>query len=585
MGHGELRVLADSDGTPPTRPQGIAKAPTGIAGLDELTHGGLPAGRPTLVCGGPGCGKTLLGASFLVNGAIRYGEAGVFVSFEERIPDLVKNVASLGFDLDDLIARRLLAVDQVRVEPAEIEETGQYDLEALFIRLGFAIDSVGARRIVLDTIETLFGGLGNQSILRAELRRLFEWLKERGVSTVITGERGDGALTRFGLEEYVSDCVIVLDHRIDNQTSTRRLRVMKYRGSAHGTNEYPFLIDDDGITVMPVTSAGLDHEVTDERVGSGIRQLDEMMGGRGYYRGSSILVSGMAGAGKSSIAGHFVDAACRRGERAVYFAFEESAAQIIRNMRSIGLDLQHWIDAGLLTFRTQRPTLQGLEMHLSSIYRDVERLNPQAVVLDPITSFGISSLTQEIYGMLLRLLDHFKARGVTSLMTSLTHGRGEDAVTDTHISSLMDTWLLLMNQESDGERNRRLYLLKSRGMPHSNQIREFLLTDQGIELRPVYVGPQGVLVGRARLAQEARDKASLLLQRQDVERRTRELERRRARSEARIEAIRAEMEGQEDELRRLAEEAEMREQQTGRDRDVEAKSQNTGDRLAGTFRP
>lgn len=565
--------------------QAIAKAPTGIAGLDELTHGGLPAGRPTLVCGGPGCGKTLLGASFLVNGATRYGEAGVFVSFEERIPDLVKNVASLGFDLDDLIGRKLLAVDQVRVEPAEIEETGQYDLEALFIRLGFAIDSVGARRIVLDTIETLFGGLGNQAILRAELRRLFEWLKERGVSTVITGERGEGALTRFGLEEYVSDCVIVLDHRVDNQTSTRRLRVMKYRGSAHGTNEYPFLIDDDGITVMPVTSAGLDHEVTGERVGSGIRQLDEMMGGQGYYRGSSVLVSGMAGAGKSSIAGYFVDAACGRGERSVYFAFEESAAQIIRNMRSIGLDLQRWIDAGLLTFRNQRPTLQGLEMHLSGIYRDVERLKPQAVVLDPISSFGISSLTQEVYGMLLRLLDHFKARGITSLMTSLTRARGEDALTDTPISSLMDTWLLLMNEENDGERNRRLYLLKSRGMAHSNQIREFLLTDQGIELRPVYVGPRGVLVGRARLAQEARDKAALLLQRQDVERRTRELERRRARSEARIEAIRAEMEAQEDELRRLAEEAEMREQQTGRDRDAEARSLNTGDLLPGTDRP
>lgn len=567
-------MLADSNGTPSTRPQGIAKAPTGIAGLDELTRGGLPAGRPTLVCGGPGCGKTLLSATFLVNGATRYGESGVFVSFEERIPDLVKNVASLGFDLDDLMARGLLAVDQVRVEPAEIEETGQYDLEALFVRLGFAIDSVGARRIVLDTIETLFGGLGDQAIVRAELRRLFEWLKERGVSTIVTGERGDGVLTRYGLEEYVSDCVIVLDHRVDNQTSTRRLRVVKYRGSAHGTNEYPFLIDDDGITVMPVTSAGLDHDAAQERIGSGIAQLDEMMGGQGWYRGSSILVSGMAGAGKSSVAAHFVDAACARGERAIYFAFEESSAQIVRNMRSIGLDLQRWIDAGLLTFRAQRPTLQGLEMHLSTIYRDIERLRPLAVVLDPITSFGENSLTPEVHGLLLRLLDHFKARGVTSLMTSLTHAGIGTARTDVHISSLMDTWLLLLNEERDGERNRRLYFLKSRGIPHSNQIREFLLTDQGIELRPVYVGADGVLLGRARMAQEAKDQAALLLQRQDVERRRRELERRRARSEARIQAIMAEIEGQEDELGRLVEEAEMREGQLFRDRDAEARSQN-----------
>jgi circadian clock protein KaiC len=463
----------------------LTKAPTGIDGLDQLTHGGLPAGRTTLVCGGAGCGKTLLAASFLANGALHFGEPGVFMGFEENAEELVVNVASIGFDLDRLIAQRMIAVDYVRVQRAEIEETGEYDLEGLFIRLNHAIDQIDAKRVVLDTIETLFGGLSAEAMLRAELRRLFGWLKDKGVTAIVTGERGDGQLTRHGLEEYVSDCVILLDHRVDDQVSTRRLRIVKYRGSAHGTNEYPFLIDDQGLAVVPITAADLNHEVSDERISTGIPDLDEMLGGQGYYRGSSILVSGMAGSGKTSVATHFADAACSRGERCLYFAFEESPAQLIRNMRSIGFDLARWVDRGLLRVSASRPSLYGLEMHLATIYRQVDQFEPAAVVVDPISSLLSEGTQADVHAMLLRLIDHLKARGCTTLLTELTHGSIEVALTGARVSSLMDSWLLLLNRESAGERNRQLYLLKSRGMAHSNQVREFLLSDRGIELRPV----------------------------------------------------------------------------------------------------
>jgi circadian clock protein KaiC len=531
---------------------GIDKAPTGIHGLDQLTAGGLPAGRPTLICGGPGCGKTLMAMTFLVNGAVSYGENGVFISFEERRDDLVKNVASLGYDLEQLIEDRAIAIDHVRVERSEIEETGEYDLEGLFIRLGYAIDSVGAKRIVLDTIETLFGGLSNTAILRAELRRLLEWLKDRGITAIITGERGDGQLTRHGLEEYVSDCVILLDHRLQSQVSTRRLRVVKYRGSSHGTNEYPFLIDDGGLSVMPVTSAGLDHAVTEERISTGVNGLDGMLGGRGYYRGSSILISGMAGSGKSSLVAHFADAVCRAGERCLYFAFEDSPRQIVRNMRSIGLHLQPWLSRDLLRFSANLPTVYGIEMHLVHMYRLIEQFNPSAVIVDPISSLMEAGAGNEIQMMLLRLIDHLKARQITSVFTNLTHGNIEMAKTDTNVSSLMDTWVLLYNRASNGEHNRELYVLKSRGMNHSNQVREFVLSSEGVDLREVYVGPDGVLTGSARAAQEAREEAESARRRQEAERRTLEINRRKAQIEAQIAALRADLAAEEDERMRLS---------------------------------
>jgi circadian clock protein KaiC len=564
-----------------SKPRGITKAPTGIEGLDELTGGGLPGGRPTLVCGGPGCGKTLFGATFLVKGAVEYGEPGVLMSFEEREDDLVKNVASLGYDLDDLITRGLMALDQVRVERSEIEETGDYDLEGLFIRLGFAIDSIGARRVVLDTIETLFSGLSNPGILRAELRRLFEWLKEKGVTAVITGERGEGQLTRHGLEEYVSDCVILLDHRVTHQISTRRLRVVKYRGSSHGTNEYPFLIDDGGITVMPITSAGLNYTVMDERISSGIPELDALMGGQGFYRASSVLISGTAGAGKSSLAAHLAEASCRSGERVLYFAFEESPAQIVRNMRSIGLDLKRWVDSGLLVFKAHRPSLQGLEMHLAGMYRDVQLLRPHMVVVDPISSLMSAGQDNEVQAMLVRLLDQLKSGGTTSVFTNLTHGNIEQATTDARVSSLIDTWFLLTNREMNGEFNRQLYLLKSRGMAHSNQLREFLLTETGIHLQPVYVGPEGVLTGSAKQAQSAKDRATKLLRRQELERRERELARRRRQLDLQIEAMRHEIEAEMDELQRLSSEGDLRDLQLGHDRDALASGRFTGHVMNG----
>lgn len=525
----------------------LPKSPTGIQGFDEITAGGLPAGRPTLVCGGAGCGKTLFGIEFLVRGATLYDEPGVFMSFEESNEELIKNVASLGFDLEDLIKNKKLALDHVHIERSEIEETGEYDLEGLFIRLGYAIDSIGAKRVVLDTIESLFAGLPNQLILRAELRRLFRWLKEKGVTAIITGERGDETLTRQGLEEYVSDCVIMLDHRVNEQTSTRRLRVVKYRGSLHGTNEYPFLIDETGFSVLPITSLGLEHIVSNERIPTGITELDEMLEGKGYFRGSTVLVSGTAGVGKTSVAAHFAEAACKRGERVLYFCFEESPNQLIRNMHSIGIKLEPWVHKGLLHFQATRPTFYGLEMHLAATHKAVKAFKPDIVIMDPINTFMLGDKENEVKTMLMRIVDFLKGNQITALLTSLTSIDGALDGSDAGISSLIDTWLLLRDIELNGERNRGMYVLKSRGMANSNQIREFILTDNGVKLREVYIGGNGVLTGSARVAQEANENAGLLIRKQDIERRKRELERKQKVLESRVAALHAEFKSEESE--------------------------------------
>ena len=527
--------------------QSLAKARTGITGLDEVTFGGLPAGRPTLVCGGPGCGKTLLATTFLVNGAVMFNEPGVFVSFEESSDDLIQNVISLGYDLGALVAQKKIAIDFVRVERSEIEESGEYDLEGLFVRLDYAIKSVGAKRVVLDTLEVLFAGLGDTQILRAEIRRLFAWLKQRNVTALITAEQGAGALTRFGIEEYVSDCVLLLDNRVSDQITTRRLRVVKYRGSAHGTNEYPFLIDAHGVSVLPVTSAGLAHAASDVVISTGIPGLNQMLGAGGFYGGTSILVSGTAGTGKTSLAAHFIEAVCARGERCLYFAFEESPAQIVRNMRSIGLDLQPRVDAGLLRFEAARPSLFGLEMHLARMYREIEEFAPAAVVLDPISA--LRGETGDVHSMLLRVIDLLKSRGITAFLTNLLSAEGMDHA-DAGMSSLMDTWLSLVQLETNGERNRGIYVLKSRGMNHSNQIREYQLTSQGVKLVDAYLGNSGVLTGSARIAQEMVDAASAVRRAQDNERKQRDIQRKRAALERQIEELRAELESEEEEARK-----------------------------------
>ncbi len=535
----------------------LPKARTGILGFDEVTFGGLPAGRASLVCGAAGCGKTLFAVTFLVQGATRFGEAGVFMSFEERADDLAANVASLGYDLDGLVAEHRLAIDHVRVERSEIEETGEYDLEGLFVRLGHAVDRIGAKRVVLDTIETLFAGLSNLSVLRAELRRLFGWLKDRGLTTVITGERGEGQLTRQGLEEYVSDCVILLDNRTLDQVTTRRLRVVKYRGSAHGTNEYPFLIDGQGMSVLPVTSAGLTHAVSNEVIGSGIAGLDAMLGAGGFFRGSSILLSGLAGTGKSTVAAHFADASCRRGERCLFCVFEESPEQICRNARSVGLDLQRHVESGLLRFEAARPSLYGLEMHLARMHRDLDAFDPALVVIDPISALRGPDV--EVYAALLRMVDLLKGRVITALFTSLRTDASAPGGTDLGLSSLMDAWVRLNDVELDGERNRTLYVIKARGMSHSNQVREYRMSDGGLEFIEAYVGPGGVLTGSARIAQEARERDAAERRRRDVERRRRELILRREAVERQVVELRAGLEVEEREMLMLLEEEEARE--------------------------
>ena len=530
--------------TPKSRPK-LPKVLTGIEGLDIITMGGLPKGRPTLVCGNAGCGKTLLAMEFLVRGATQFNEPGVFMAFEESTKDLIANVASLGFDLKGLIASKKIAVDFVYIERDEIAEAGEYNLDALFIRLGAEIDAIGAKRVVLDTIESLFTSLPNPTILRAELRRLFRWLKDKGVTAVITGESGTDTISRQGLEEYVSDCVILLDNRIDDEISSRRLRIVKYRGSLHGTNEYPFLIDEDGISLIPVTSARLDYQAVTERISSGIERLDSMLSVKGFYRGSSILVSGTAGTGKSSFLAHFADAACKRGEKVLFFAFEESPSQIARNMKSIGIDLDYWIKKGLLKIESTRPSQYGLDMHLIMIQKMVNAFNPQVVLVDPITSFSDHTNTSDVKRVLMRLVDFLKSKAITGMFSSLTPSGTPVETSHVAISSLIDSWILLRDIESNGERNRGLYVLKSRGMAHSNQVREFLITNKGVQLIDVYSGSSGVLTGGARLSMLAQEKAVEIKLQEEVELRHFDLENKRNVLDAKIAAMRAEFAAQE----------------------------------------
>jgi circadian clock protein KaiC len=550
----------------------LKKAPTGIYGFDEITGGGLPAGRPTLVCGSAGCGKSLFGLEFLVRGATQYGEPGILITFEETAQDIAKNVASLGFDTDALIAKKKLVIDFVKIDRGEIEEHGEYDLEGLFIRLAHSIGAIGAKRVVLDTIEALFAGLSNQAILRSELRRLFGWLKERGMTTVITGEGTGDQLTRQGLEEFVSDCVILLDHRVVDQISTRRLRVIKYRGSTHGANEYPFLIDEHGILILPITSSGLEYEVTTERVSTGVPGLDEMLGGLGYYRGSTVLLSGTAGTGKTSVATHLAQATCARGERCLYFSFEESASQILRNVRTIGIDLQPFIRKGFLRIHSSRPTVYGLEMHLLRMHKLISQFQPSVVIVDPVSNLQTAGTKEDANNLFVRLVDFLRKDGILGFLVSLTGGANLLEATDEGISSMVDTWLLLRDLESNGERNKVLYVLKSRGMDHSNQVREFHFTSKGVKLVDAYLGPAGVLTGSARLAQEAQEMAAAEVSRQELERKELALSHRRKVMEAQIDALRAAFQAEEEEFRQLVATEKIRVGQSETDREAMARS-------------
>lgn len=460
----------------------LAKTPTGIHGLDEVTGGGLPKGRVTLVCGSAGCGKSLLAMEFLVHGAVRYGEPGVCMDFEETEEKLAANVASLGFDLRTLVRRKQLLVDFVSFERNEIAETGEYNLDGLFIRLAYAVKAIKAKRVVLDSIEALFSGLKDATILRAELRRLFHWLEAKKVTAIVTGEAGEQTLTRHGLEEYIADCAISLDHRVTEQISTRRLRIVKYRGTSHGTDEYPFLIDQDGISVVPITSLALAHKSSADRVSTGIPALDDMMEGKGFFRGSSVLVTGTAGTGKSSLGANFCRAACARGEKCIYFAFEESPSQIIRNMRSVGLNLEPWVKKSLLHISAMPPTSIGLEAHLASVHKIIEKVRPSVVVIDPITNLVSASGTYNVKSMLMRLVDFLKVEQITSMFTNLTFAGDPQERTAAAVSSLMDTWIVLRDSKPNGRPRRELYVLKSRGMAHSREPRELLVSARGLEL-------------------------------------------------------------------------------------------------------
>jgi len=526
------------------------KTPTGVDGLDEITDGGFPQGRPTLICGGAGCGKTLLSMQFLIKGITEHNEPGVFMSFEEPSDDLTLNVKSLGFDLEQLKKDKKLVVDHVRVERSEIEEAGEYDLDGLFIRLGHAIDSIKATRVVLDTIESLFAGLDNQAILRAELRRLFHWLKTKGVTAIITGERGEATLTRQGLEEYVSDCVIVLDHRVIEQVSTRRLRIVKYRGSTHGTNEYPFLIDEDGISVLPITSLKLDNEVSSDIISTGVPGLNDMFHGGGFYRGSNILVSGTAGTAKTTVACYFANEQCEKNEKTIYFAFEESPHQLVRNMKSIGIDLEKHIKKGILQIHSSRPSLNGLELHLLTLRKLIKEFQPTTIIIDPISNLISVGSEHEVRSMLVRLIDMLKANNITAMFTSLNKQTDNfrPDLAEESVSSLVDTWITVRDMEGIGERNRGIFIIKARGMGHSNQVREFIITSNGIELLDVELGPQGILTGAARQSYQFKKTISDIKLQNEISRKDREIERKRKVLEANIEALKNEFESAEEEL-------------------------------------
>ncbi|MBE9195871.1 circadian clock protein KaiC [Synechocystis sp. LEGE 06083] len=528
----------------------LIKCPTGIQGFDEITNGGLPQARPTLICGSAGCGKTLFGVEFLVRGAIEYGEPGVLVTFEESAKEITQNVASLGWDLQDLIAKEKIFIDHIYVEASEIEETGEYDLEALFIRLGYAINKIGAKRILLDTIEVLFSGLDNANIVRSELRRLFHWLKEKGVTAIITGERGDKNLTRQGLEEYVSDCVIKLDQKTVEEIATRTIQVVKYRGSRHSNNEYPFLIEENGISVLPITSLVLNHSVSQERISTGIPQLDEMFGGQGYYRGSSILATGRAGTGKTTLASFFAQATCLRGERCLYLATEESPQQICRNLRSIGLDLSPYLESELLQFDAIRPTNYNLEMRLFKIHSWVRDFKPNLVIVDPMSNLIMSGSLNQTKNFFMRLIDYLKSQQITVFLTDLTGGNVgyDNEQTEIGVSSLMDTWLELQTLKVNGERNRILYILKSRGMMHSNQVREFILSSDGVDLIEAYIGDGQVLTGTQRINQMLQEEAIAKKRQQVLELEKRNFERKKYLLQAEIDALQMKLTSQDEEL-------------------------------------
>jgi circadian clock protein KaiC len=563
-------------------PERLEKALTGITGLDEITFGGLPRGRATLICGSPGCGKTMLGVEFLVNGVRKYSEPGVFVAFEETSNELTVNSASLDFDLDALVREGMLAIDHIHVDPNEIAETGEYDLEGLFIRLKYAIESIGAKRVVLDTIETLFSGFSNTALLRAEIRRLFQFLKSFGVTAIVTGERGENSLTRYGLEEYVADCVILLDHRVTDQITTRRIRIVKYRGSSHGTNEYPFIIDEQGFSVLPVTSMALRHKVSNEVISTGVPDLDSMLGVGGYYRGTSVLMSGTAGMGKTSFAAALARSVCELGERALYFAFEESVEQIVRNMGSIGIDLKPYLDRGLLRIAAQRPFLYGLEMHLVSMHKEINQFRPSVVIVDPVSNLIAAGNPREVNAMLTLLIDFLKTEGITGFFTVLTENGGRLEATDLGISSLIDTWMLVRDIEFSGERNRGLYVLKARGMNHSNQIREFILSAEGIKLVDVYLGPSGMLTGSARVALEEQEREASLRLADENELKLSQLERKRKAMEAQIEAIRAEFEADAAEIKKAVAFESKREKKLVDNRSAMAKSRKVNSQLSQT---
>jgi len=544
----------------------LEKNATGIPGFDEISFGGLPKGRTTIVCGGPGCGKTMFGIEFLVRGALQYDEPGVLMAFEETPEDIATNVASLGFDIQDLARQKKLYLDFLNVEPTEIRESGKYDLEGLFIRLRSAVEEVGAKRVMFDTVEALFSGFSNPQILRSEFRRLFRWLKDNHLTAIVTAERGDGNFTRFGLEEYVSDCVILLDHRIKDQISERRLRIVKYRGTKHGADEYPFLIDERGLSILPLSSLQLQHKVWDQRVPTGLPDLDAMLEGKGYYRGTSILVTGTAGSGKTTVAASYIDAACKRGERCLYIDFEESSSQVARNMLSVGIDLDHWAKKGLLVHEAWRPTQFGIEMHLLRIHKLIDKIKPQCVVIDPITNLISGWGDREVHSMLMRLIDFLKNSGITALFVSLTSGGSDLEQSSVGISSLTDTWILLRDVELNGERNRCVYVLKSRGMAHSNQLREFVITSNGIKLIPPYIGQAGVLTGSSRVNQEARELQEAVQREAEDLRREQEIERRRLSLQAQVASLQAELAIVDKEVAAIARENQDRQERSELDR-------------------
>ena len=529
---------------------------TGVKGLDDVLGGGIPQGHAMLLVGKPGTGKSILSMEYLLHGIELHKENGVYISFEESEKQIISNAASFGWKFEEMVKKNKLAISYIDMQPEQMRTVGDYDLSALILRVKGAIKKVNARRVVIDGINNLLSTFDDERIIRSDLLRLIREIKEVNATIFITGERGHDSWSKMGFEEYLADGLMHLDNRTDGNYQTREIQVVKCRGINHYTGKSPFIINSEGMSIRPLITADFDYKVLKSRVSTGIADIDNMLGGKGLYRGSTVYITGPSGAGKTSISSSFANGACSRGERALFLAFEESSDQIIRNMKSIGLSLDKWVNEKLLYFYTARATTNSLEGHLDNIMTMVREVEPTCVVLDPISAFRPIANENETKLMLIRLNDYLRARKITTVFTALSSDGEYSEHADVQLSSIADTWIVVRIMDYKGERNNVMQLMKSRGMSHSRQMKEMYFTGNGLKLQNVYQGPEGVLTGAARIGQEKYEKLKEARNVIEIDKNRKKIERKKSLLEASIEALKHEYEEELEALHAAIEEAE-----------------------------